>query len=387
MRSTRLGKIAAASLTVALLAAACGGDDDDDSTAGGSGDAACDLSLGMFGALTGDASGLGIPIRNGVELAINQYNADNADCEVNLEEYDSQGSPDAAPALAQEAINNDAVVGIVGPAFSGESNAANPLFDEAGLPIITASATNPGLSENGWSIFHRILGNDNDQGPAAANYIRDVLGATKVFVVDDASDYGKGLADIVREQLTDITADNDTVQAGQTDFAATVTKARSSGADAIFFGGYYTEAGLLTKQLRDAGITATFVAGDGVREQGYIDAAGAAAAEGAVLTCPCLPNEASGGTFVADYEAEFGEPPAIYAAEAYDAANVFLAAIAAGNSSREDINAFVNEYDEPGVTKQVKFTETGEIEEVVVWAYKVEGGEIIPDQEIPLEGQ
>jgi len=380
VRSTRLGKIAAASLTVALLATACGGDDDDDTTAGG--EAACDLSLGMFGALTGDASGLGIPIRNGVELAINQYNAEHADCEVSLEEYDSQGSPDAAPALAQEAINNDSIVGIVGPAFSGESNAADPLFDEAGLPIISASATNPALSENGWGVFHRVVANDAAQGPAAATYIRDVLGATKVFVVDDASDYGKGLADIVREDLGDLVVDNDSIQVGQTDFSATVTKARGSGADAVYFGGYYTEAGLLTKQLREAGITATFLSGDGSREQGYIDTAGAAAAEGAILTCPCLPNEASGGTFNDDYEAEFGEPPAIYAAEGYDAANVFLAAIGDGNSAREDILAFVSDYDEPGVTKQIKFTDTGEIETVIIWAYKVEGGGIVPDQEI-----
>jgi len=380
VRSTRLGKIAAASLTVALLATACGGDDDDDTTAGG--EAACDLSIAMFGALTGDFSGLGIPIRNGAQLAIGQYNEEHQDCKVNLVEYDSQGNPDQAPALAQEAINDDAVVGIVGPAFSGESNAANPLFDEAGLPIITASATNPALSENGWSIFHRLVATDADQGPAAAQYISDVLGATKVFVVDDASDYGKGLADIVREDLGDLVVDNDSIQAGQTDFAATVTKARSSGAEAIYFGGYYTEAGLMTKQLREAGITAPFLSGDGSREQGYIDAAGAQAAEGAILTCPCLPNKANTGTFNDDYEAEFGEPPAIYAAEGYDATNVFLAAIGAGNSSREDVNAFIGEYDEPGVTKQITFTETGEIETVIIWAYKVEGGEIVPDQEI-----
>ena len=396
MRQHSLWKIGVAVLAGTLALTACGGAEEDppttpssegsseepggETSAGGEGEAACDLSLAFFGALTGDAANLGINIKQGAELAVLQYNEEHADCEVGLEELDSQGSPDQAPALAQEAINNEAVVGVVGPAFSGESAAANPLFEEAGLPIITASATNPGLA--GPDIFHRMLGNDASQGPAAAAYIRDVIAAEGVFVVDDASEYGLGLADIVREDLGDLVLGSDSVQQGQTDFSATVTAVRSSGATAVFFGGYYTEAGLFTSQLAGAGVEVTFVAADGVKDPGYIEASGAEASEGAVITCPCVPEDQAGGTFFDDYEAEFGAPPGTYSGEAFDAANVFLQGIAQGTATREDMLTWVNEYDAEGVTKQIKFGEDGEIEEIVVWAYEVQGGEIIGVQEI-----
>ena len=163
---------------------------------GGDGGAACDQVLAFFGPETGPAAGLGAPIIQGIELAIEEYNAD-ADCAVELTKFDSQGSPDQAPSLATEAAGNETIVGIVGPAFSGESAAAGPIFAEAGLPTVSPSATNPTLSENGWDTFHRALGNDATQGPAAAKYICDTVGAKSVFVIDDASEYGAGLASIV----------------------------------------------------------------------------------------------------------------------------------------------------------------------------------------------
>ena len=181
---------------------------------GGSGEAACDLTLAFFGPQTGPAAGLGAPIINGAQLAIDQYNAD-ADCEVAFDKIDSQGSPDQAPSLATEAAGNEAIIGIVGPAFSGESAAAGPIFAEAGLPTITPSATNPALSENGWDTFHRALGNDATQGPAAAKYIQDTVKAKTVFVIDDASEYGAGLAGIVQEELGDTVVDTDTIQSAR----------------------------------------------------------------------------------------------------------------------------------------------------------------------------
>jgi branched-chain amino acid transport system substrate-binding protein len=294
--------------------------------------------------------------------------------------FDSQGDPSVAPGLAQKAVTDKKLVGVVGPAFSGESKAANPIFDKAGLNIITASATNPALSENGWKTFHRVLGNDATQGPAAAKYIKDILKAEKAFVIDDSSEYGKGLADIVRKDLGGMVAGNDAVQQKQTDFSGTVTKVVASKAPAVFFGGYYAEAALLTKQLRSAGYKGTFVAADGVKDDGYVKAAGSAA-EGAIVTCPCLPPDEA-AEFSSAFEKAYGSPPATYSAEAYDAANVFLEAIAAGKTSSEDMNAFIKGYDKKGVTKQIKFDDKGEPAEVSVWAYKVEGGKIVPDQEI-----
>jgi branched-chain amino acid transport system substrate-binding protein len=386
IRSSKTWQAVAVAAVAGLVLSACGttddgGDDDGGSSGGGGGGAACDLTLAFFGPQTGPAAGLGEPIINGAQLAIDQYNED-ADCEVTYEQIDSQGSPDQAPSLATEAAGNDAIIGIVGPAFSGESAAAGPIFAEAGLPTISPSATNPALSENGWDTFHRALGNDATQGPAAATYIKDTIGAKAVFVIDDASEYGAGLAGIVQEDLGDLVVDTDTIQAGQTDFGATVTKVGSSKADTVFFGGYYAEAALIVRQLRDSGFEGTFVVADGVKDPGFLEGAGKAA-EGTVITCPCIPAEDPAvADFAAAYEEAYGGAPGTYAAEAYDAANIFLDGIAEGIDNREDMLTFVNDYDEAGVTKQLSFDETGEPADVHVYAYTVEGGEIVSDQEI-----
>ena len=365
-------------VAAALALSACGGTTSSgDKSAGGK---ACDLKIGFFGALTGDAANLGINIKNGAELAVNQYNEKNADCKVTLVTFDSQGDPSIAPGLAQKAVTDKKLVGIVGPAFSGESKAADPIFEKDGLNLISASATNPALSENGWKTFHRILGNDATQGPAAAKYMKDILKVEKAFVIDDSSEYGKGLADIVRKDLGAMVVGSDAIQQKQTDFSGTVTKVTASKAPAVFFGGYYAEAALLVKQLRAAGYTGTFVAADGVKDDGFIKAAGAAA-EGAIVTCPCRPPDPA-PEFATAFKKSYNSDPATYSAEAYDAANVFLAAIAAGKSASADMTAFIGSYDQKGVTKQVKFDAKGEPANVSVWAYKVTGGKIVPDQEI-----
>jgi branched-chain amino acid transport system substrate-binding protein len=301
---------------------------------------------------------------------------------VTFELIDSQGSPDQAPSLATEAAGNEAIIGIVGPAFSGESAAAGPIFSDAGLPTVTPSATNPTLADEGWDTFHRALGNDATQGPAIATYIQDVLQAESVFVIDDASEYGAGLAQLASEPLGDLVVGSDTVQTGQTDFSATVTAVNSANPDTVFFSGYYPEAGPFARQLRNSGYEGNLVVPDGVKDPAFIEGAGAAA-EGTIITCPCIPaTEPAVAEFAEAFEAEYGGAPGTYGAEAYDAANIFLAGIAEGIDNREDMLAFVNEYDEAGVTKQLSFDEKGEVEEVHVYSYKVENGEIVGEQEI-----
>jgi branched-chain amino acid transport system substrate-binding protein len=369
-------------LAVAALAlGACGttGGDSAAPAASGGAAAACDLKIGMFGALTGPNANLGIYIQNGVNLALDDYNKANPNCKVALENYDSQGDPTQAPALAKKAIDDKKIVGIVGPAFSGESKAADPAFAEAGLVHITPSATATKLSTNGWKTFFRALGNDNTQGPAAAKYIKDTVKATKVFVIDDASEYGKGLADIVRTDLASAVVGNDTVQVKQTDFGASVTKVTASGADALFFGGYDPEAAPLIKQLRDAGWKGTFVVADGVKDQSFIDNA-KDAAEGTIITCPCVPADVA-PAFQTAYKAKYNEDPNTYSGEGYDSAKILLDGIKAGKT-RETMLDFVKAYDQPGVTKQLKFDDKGEVKDVKVFAYKVEGGKIVSIGEI-----
>jgi branched-chain amino acid transport system substrate-binding protein len=397
MKKTRLVRAAALAVSLAFVAAACGDDNDSastedttaaaeetttgDTTAEGEtteGGATCaeGTSIAFFGALSGDAGNLGQNIKKGAELAVAQFNAANAGCQVELKEYDSQGSPDQAPALATEAIGDATVLGIVGPAFSGESKAVNPLFDEAGLAIITPSATNEALNDNGWTVFHRALAGDDKQGPGIVTYIQNTLASETVGVIDDASEYGKGLADIVREGLGDAVVASDSIDPAAADFSAAVSKMKDAAPAAIFYGGYYAEAGKLAKQLRDAGVESTLVFGDGVKDVGYIEAAGPAA-EGSIITCTCA-DGGSNADFAAAYGEQFpGETPQTYAAEAYDAANAFLAAIASGAADRAAVLEFLKSYDAAGVTKQIKWDETGEVAGNAVYSYKVEGGAIV----------
>src|SRR3954469_5252708 len=369
-------------LAVAALAlGACGtkGGDTAAPAAGGTGAACNGSKIGMFGALPGPNANLGIYIQNGVNLALDDYNKKHADCKVTLENYDSQGDPTQAPALAKKAIDDKKVVGIVGPAFSGESKAADPLFNEAGLVTITPSATNPTLADQGWKTFFRGLGNDATQGPAAAKYIKDTVKSTKTFVIDDASEYGKGLADIVRKDLGAQVIGNDSIQQKQTDFGPSVTKVKASGADALFFGGYSPEAAPLIKQLRDAGWKGTFVVADGVKDQSFIDNA-KSAAEGTVVTCPCTPPDAA-PEFAAAYKKAYNSDPNTYSGEAFDSAQILLDGIAAGKD-RANMVDFVKSYDKKGVTKQLKFDAKGESAEIHVYAYKVQNGKIVPVGEI-----
>lgn len=388
MRQKLFRAVGAAALATFMMGGAAACKADSPNEGGGTDNAACGLKIGFFGALTGDAAGLGIHMRNGTKLAIDQYNKANADCKVDLLELDSQGDPAKAPALAQQAVSDAKVTAIIGPAFSGESEVADPIFEEAKLPTITPSATRPSLSTKGWKIFHRGVGNDESQGPAAGRYIQSVLKADKVYLVDDQSAYGAGLADEVKKILGAKVVASDKVQVKQTDFSAVSTKIVKSGSTALFFGGYYTEAGLLLKQLKGAGWKGTMIAGDGVNDPNFVKVAGTTVAEGTILTCPCAPATKAKGSFVTDYKTAFDNAePGTYADVSFDITNIVLEGIKGGNTTREKLNTFITGYNKAGSATGVnyKFESNGELDpaQVVVWAYKVQGGAVVPDQEIP----
>ena len=372
------GAFVALVATAGLALSGCGSSDENEGASSEGGAAAAECTnpvLAFFGPKTGDAANLGLNIVGGVKVAVDEYNKANADCNVTVKDFDSQGDPEKATPLATQVINDKSIIGVVGPTFSGESDATGPAFSEAGLVTVSASATNPDLTKNGWKTFHRILGNDATQAPAAAKYIKDDLAAKKVFVVDDASEYGKGIADGVAKALGGLVTGKDTIQAKQTDFGPTVTKIKASGADAVWFGGYYAEAGLIAKQLRAGGWDGFFVSGDGSNDPGFVEAAGEKGAEDARLTCPCGPATPD---FTKSYTAlNANKAPGTYSAEGYDAAKIMLDGIADGKTDRAGLLEWVNTYDKPGITKQLKFDETGEVAEVVIYAYTVKGGKIV----------
>jgi branched-chain amino acid transport system substrate-binding protein len=243
------------------------------------------------------------------------------------------------------------------------------------------------LAEKGWKTFHRAVANDNAQGPAAANYIKNVMKATKVFVADDQSSYGQGLAEGVKKTLGGLVVSTDKTEGDgkQTDFSALVQKVVGSGATVLFYGGYYTNGGLIRKQLTAAGWKGTLVGGDGMKDPGLAKAAGNAAAVSTVVTCPCSPPEESGGTFINDYKAKWNVAAGTYSDVAYDAANVFLAGIDAGNTTTEKMNTYLSSVNYKGIANTYKFTSTGELDPSLlkVWAFKFDNtGDTKADQEI-----
>ncbi|MEI7546836.1 MAG: branched-chain amino acid ABC transporter substrate-binding protein, partial [Actinomycetota bacterium] len=322
-----------------LVAASCSSDSKSTTTTkpGGSSNVKCsNLTIASQGPLTGDAAGLGKPITQGAELAVTQFNAAHPNCQVKYQAEDSQGDPAQAPAIAKKLVSDAKVIGVVGPAFSGESDASGPTYSEAGLVTVSPSATRVDLTTKGYKSFHRILGTDGVQGPGIARYIVNTLKPTKVAVIDDASAYGKGLGDIVKTTLGAKATVTDSIDPKAQDYSAAVTKVKGGNVDVVFFGGYYEAAGRLAKQLRDAGVKATLVFGDGVKDAGFMTSAGPTAAEGAVITCTCADATAlpAGADFVKAYTAKYGEAPGTYGAEAFDAANLLLAGIAAGKQDR-----------------------------------------------------
>jgi branched-chain amino acid transport system substrate-binding protein len=394
MRKTNIFRLGVVALGLTLVAAACGDDDGDgaadttaaaattaagsETTAGGEGGVTCeDITIASFQALSGEAAGLGLPIKQGAELAVTQFNEANPDCQVTFQPEDSQGSPDQAPGIAKKLVDQSDVIGVVGPAFSGESDASGPTFSEAGLITVSPSATRVDLTTKGYKSFVRILGTDGVQGPGLARYISSLEPAS-VAVIDDASAYGKGLADIVRDELGDLVTVNDKIDPEAQDYSAAVTQVASENPDVVFYGGYYEAAGRLAKQLRDAGVEATLVFGDGVKDQGFIDAGGAAA-EGSVISCTCAPAEAlpNGADFVAAYTEAFGDAPGTYAAEAYDAASMLLAGISEGITDRAAMLDFIRNIEFEGITKTIKFTPEGDVDADTVYLFEVQGGEIV----------
>jgi branched-chain amino acid transport system substrate-binding protein len=372
MRAIKASQLLVVGVASALALSACAAPA---GSTGGSGDAA--FHIAYQGPLTGPDAKYGEYAKAGIEIALADYAAAYPDApKVTAIYADSQGDPAQAPALAADLINNAKVLGVVGPAFSGETEATEPAYSEAGLVTVSPSATRVSLSEQGWKTFYRVVANDGAQAPAAAKLLTDILGAATVYVIDDASAYGVGLGEGIKEAVGSKLVGSDSIEKGSTtDFSAIVTKVTSSGAEAVYYAGYSTDAGLIQKQLTAAGYTGYFASGDGALESTFIDTAGEAS-EGAYLTAAA---GAAGDDFVAKWEALTVSDKGsigVYSTEAYDAAWVLLSGIGEGKTTRADLLAWVGSYDANGVTKHIKFSATGEIAGAGgVYYYLVKNGE------------
>ncbi len=347
----------------------------------------CGYKLAFIGALTGSQAAIGTDMSKGATLAVEQFNAKHPSC-VTLVPLDSQSSATTATGLAGRAIADGSVLGVVGPLFSAEVDAAGRTLNLARLAMISPSATRGNLSTRQWQVFHRLVADDSAQGAAAGRMIKEVLKPSAVFAVDDGSEHGAAVANEVRGQLGDTMVGSERVTTPnpqQADLRRLVSRIRSSGAGVVFVGGTAGLAGPLLNQMRGAGVTATMVTGNGVDGRSLVDIAGAANAEGTFIVCSCVPTQSLRASFVNDYVKRFGSPPGVYSGSAFDAANIFLAGFEAGSANRPAMLAFVDRYRGDGVAGSYRFTASGELdrEVAVVWAFRVHNGQVEPVQTAP----
>ncbi|HUR79087.1 MAG TPA: branched-chain amino acid ABC transporter substrate-binding protein [Acidimicrobiales bacterium] len=394
-------RVAAVFLAFSLVAGACG-DDDEGKDAGGKGDsggAKKTYALAFVGPKTGGDKNLGINILNGAKLAVDQFNESQDDIEIELKEFDTQGDKNFAPGQF-ELYNADAsVLGLVGPAFSGETEAVLPQLQQAKLPMISASATRVSLADivgsplaaktaEGYSVFHRALPNDASQAAGIAKFLKAKHANKSIFYAHDKQAYSAGLVDELKAAATP--AGHKT--AGTYEFAdkddvnmdSAVTAVGGAKPDIVFYGGYYPLAGRFKKALGDNDSTKDilFVSADGALDQGFLDGA-SPNADNAVIACPCnlATDSAPGdlGTFAKDYKKAFNQNAGTYSSEAYDAANMLMNGIKAGNTTREKLLAYVEgikTYD--GISKKIQFAENGNVTTDAVYFFKVKGGKFVP---------
>ncbi|HLR12253.1 MAG TPA: ABC transporter substrate-binding protein, partial [Burkholderiaceae bacterium] len=231
--------------------------------------AADTIKIGIAGPFTGALTQYGTMVKEGVDTAIELINADGGVLGKQLEAVvvDDACEPKQGPVVANRMVN-DGINYVVGHVCSGATIAATNIYDDEGVVMISPSATAPDVTEGkGYHFIFRTIGRDDQQGPAAAEYIINNVKPELVAVVHDKQSYGQGIAAAVRDDLQ--AADIDIaffegINAGDTDYSAVITKIKSSGADFVYYGGYHPEMGLLLRQGAEQGLEATFMGPEGV---------------------------------------------------------------------------------------------------------------------------
>jgi branched-chain amino acid transport system substrate-binding protein len=334
------------------------------------------VRIGIAGPMTGDQAKMGMDFKNGVSLAVKEWNSKGGVLGKKIEVLvgDDQHDPKQAVSVANKMVN-DGVAGIIGHFNSSCSIPASDVYNRAGIPMITPGSTNPQLTERGYKGVFRVCGRDDQQGRAAAEFVVNYLKLKSVAILHDKTTYGQGLADEFKKFIGDkvnVVYYGGIVQ-GDKDFKMILTTIKSKDPGLIFFGGIYPEAGLLVKQARELGMDVKFMSGDGTIDPKFIEIAGASSAEGTFLTfSPDPQNIPTAKGFIGSYRSKYGEigPYSVYA---YDAANILLTAIKAAAST--DGNAIIGklhsmEFDV--ALGKIKFDAKGDVavSPYVVWVTK-----------------
>nr|WP_155073191.1 branched-chain amino acid ABC transporter substrate-binding protein [Streptomyces taklimakanensis] len=349
----------------------------------GGGDSGSDgaYKIAFQGPLSGDNVQLGQNMENGIKLAIDQAKASgDLDFEVEYVSVDDQGLPDKATTAAQKAIDDESVVAVIGPAFSGPADTAAEMFGAAGLVALSPSATRADLTTKGYKTFLRAVPNDSAQGSGMAKYLSQKVKADKVVVVDDKTDYGIGLADVAEKDLKAAGVDvvRQSVPQKTPDYSAAAKNVVKNKPDAMIYAGYYQDAGPFARKLEEAGFDGVTMSGDGTNDAQFIDLAGDAS-DGWLLTCACTDatKEEATKKFAADYEKEFKQAPGTYSAESYDATMMIIEQMkklhAEGGVERQALVDALRGAKYKGLTKEFSFDDKGEFTNQAIYLYEVKG--------------
>jgi branched-chain amino acid transport system substrate-binding protein len=384
---------------VALVVTGCGSST---STGGGTTNAAAvTIHIGIGAPITQGATALGLGMERGAKLAISDMNASAAAKSAGITFVgivgDDQGDPKTGVNVANQFASDPQLVGVMGHLNSGVSIPSSAVYNRANIVQVSPASTNPQLTLQGFKNVFRTCTIDSVQGPTAADDAITKLGKKAVFVVDDSTPYGTGLADAFQKEFAakggkilgrEKTGDKDT------DFKALVTKIAATSPDLVYYGGIYNAGALLSKQLKDGGVKVPMMGGDGLYDPQYVVLAGATDAEGDFATSVGLPlSQLSGGAaWTAEYKKMFpNDEIAAYDTYSYDAATVIMkgvlvaaakvgAAQVTSTAGKQAIIAAVAATDYSGITGHISFDSNGDTTNKAITLYTVKGGAWVPFQ-------
>ncbi len=287
------------------------------------------IKLAYVGPYTGDYANFGIDMSRGAELAVNDHPMVKG-FEIEFLIEDTQGSPEQGAAVANKLAADPKVVAVSGHSFSGSTEVAIPIYDDVGIVMMSASATNPTLTEMGSGVFNRVAFTDRMQGKYAAEYIFNTLGIKKIAVMHDGGTYGQGLAEMTGNYFTELGGEvvaEEAITPGETDYSAPLAAVAASGPELIYFGGYDADASVLVTQMPQAGLEdAKFFGCDGTHGLTYLELAGEAA-EGTYATFVPIPESGAFDTFRQDYFNAYNEEQGVlstFTPHSYDATTLLI---------------------------------------------------------------
>ena len=251
------------------------------------GSADAQIKIGVASPITGPNAAFGAQLKNGAEQAADDINAKGGinGQKIQIISGDDVSDPKQGVSVANK-FAGEGIKFVIGHFNSGVTMPASEVYQENGMLVITPSATNPKITERGlWNVF-RTCGRDDQQGEVAGKYIADKFKGKKIAIVHDKTTYGKGLADETQKAMNKLSVKEvlyEGINTGEKDFSALVSKIKAAGADLVYWGGLHTEGGLILRQMREQGVAAPMMGGDGIADSEFAAIAGPAA-EGTLMT-------------------------------------------------------------------------------------------------------